>query len=82
MMHDRAAGTAPPLSPRGIELVVPKGPDTDAFRTLTGERPRKGTRLDAARAKARVAIARRQVRLRPGLRDYADGGNGSIAKGG
>jgi hypothetical protein len=52
-----------------------------------GREARKGTELDAARANARAAIAatglpRRQVRLRPGLRDYADGSNWPIAKGG
>ena len=56
-MHGKAAVLAPPLAALGIEIVVPEGLDTDAFGTFTGERARTGTMLDAARAKARAAIA-------------------------
>lgn len=56
-MHGKAAAIAPPLAGLGITVVVPDGLDTDAFGTFTGERPRAGTMLDAARAKARAAIA-------------------------
>ena len=37
-------------------IVVPKGIDTDRYGTFTGEIPRHGTMLDAARAKALAAI--------------------------
>lgn len=40
----------------GIQLRVAPGVDTDALGTFTGEMPRAGTMLDAARAKARLAI--------------------------
>lgn len=55
-MHGKAAAIAPPLAALGIAVIVPEGLDTDAFGTFTGERPRVGTMLDAARAKARGAI--------------------------
>ncbi len=56
-MHGKAAAIAPPLARLGITLVVPEGLDTDRFGTFTGETPRRGTMDDAARAKARAAIA-------------------------
>jgi len=54
-MHGKEATIAPPLSPLGISLIVPAGLDTDAFGTFTGERSRRGSMLDAARAKAQAA---------------------------
>ncbi|MCU0903616.1 MAG: hypothetical protein MUE83_07050 [Tabrizicola sp.] len=56
-MHGKAAAIAPPLSRLGIRVIVPEKLDTDVFGTFTGETPRQGTMLDAARAKARAAIA-------------------------
>ena len=56
-MHGKAAAIAPPLARIGITLVVPDGLDTDRFGTFTAEIPRVGTMEDAARAKARAAIA-------------------------
>ncbi len=54
-MHGKAAAVEPPLSRLGIRLVVPEGLDTDRFGTFTGEVPRAGTMIEAARAKARAA---------------------------
>jgi hypothetical protein len=56
-MHGKEAAIAPPLARLGIELVVPAGFDTDRFGTFTGEIARAGNMEDAARAKARAAIA-------------------------
>lgn len=56
-MHGKAAAIAPPLAALKIAVMVPDGLDTDAFGTFTGERAREGTLLDAARAKARAAMA-------------------------
>ena len=56
-MHGKAAAIAPPLARLGITLVVPEGLNTDQFGTFTAETPRTGTMEDAARAKARAAIA-------------------------
>jgi len=56
-MHGKAAAIAPPLARLGITLVVPDGLDTDRFGTFTAEVPRAGTMDDAARAKARSAVA-------------------------
>ena len=46
----------PPLAALGITLVRPEI-DTDRFGTFTAETPRLGTMADAARAKAKAAIA-------------------------
>ncbi|MFN4184849.1 MAG: DUF6671 family protein [Hyphomonas sp.] len=56
-MHGKAAASAPPLARLGIALTVPEGLDTDRFGTFTGEVPRAGTMVEAARAKALAAIA-------------------------
>jgi len=56
-MHHKAAAIEPPLARLGITLAVPEGLDTDRFGTFTAETPRAGTIEDAARAKARAAIA-------------------------
>lgn len=55
-MHGKAVALGPPLSRLGITLVVPEGLDTDRFGTFTGEVPRAGTMIEAARAKALAAI--------------------------
>ncbi|HHZ08464.1 MAG TPA: hypothetical protein GX405_06750 [Rhizobiales bacterium] len=56
-MHGKAAAIAPPLARLGIAVVVPEGLDTDRFGTFTGEVPRAGSMIEAARAKAQAAIA-------------------------
>lgn len=40
----------------GAELVTPPDLDTDRFGTFTGEAPRRGPAVEAARAKARLAM--------------------------
>lgn len=55
--HKKEEAIAPPLARLGITLVVPPDLDTDRFGTFTGERPRAGTMLDAARAKAMAAAS-------------------------
>lgn len=40
----------------GAELVTPPDLDTDQFGTFSGERPRRGSAIEAVRAKARIAI--------------------------
>lgn len=56
-MHGKAAAVQPPLRRLGIGLVVPEAFDSDRFGTFTGEVPRQGTMVEAARAKARAAAA-------------------------
>lgn len=58
-MHDKERAIAPPLC-RWFDMTVTKAPgvDTDALGTFTGEIARKGTIIDAARQKAKWAIAR------------------------
>lgn len=56
-MHGKAAAIGPSLARLGIDLVVPQGLDTDRFGTFTGEMPRAGTMVDAARRKAEAAMA-------------------------
>jgi hypothetical protein len=56
-MHDKHVAIGKPFAVRlGAELVVPSGLDTDCFGTFTGEVERYGNMLDAARAKAELAI--------------------------
>lgn len=55
-MHGKEQVLRPPFAAIGIELVLPHGLDTDQFGTFTRDRPRAGTMLDAARAKAEAAI--------------------------
>lgn len=55
-MHGKEAILAPPLAELGIGLRV-ADIDTDRFGTFTAETPRAGDMLQAARAKARAAIA-------------------------
>ena len=40
----------------GADLLTPPGLDTDRFGTFTGEVPRQGAAIEAARAKARLAM--------------------------
>ncbi|MCS6986028.1 MAG: hypothetical protein NZM40_01045 [Sphingomonadaceae bacterium] len=54
-MHAKERAIAPALARIGIEVVVPCGFDTDRFGTFTGDIPRAGTMVEAARAKAREA---------------------------
>jgi hypothetical protein len=56
-MHGKEAALAPPLARLGIALVRPDDLDTDRFGTFTGEVARAGSMTDAARAKARAAMA-------------------------
>lgn len=62
-MHGKAAAIAPPLARLGIAVEVPAGLDTDRFGTFTGEVPRAGTMVEAARAKAKTAIAASGLRV-------------------
>lgn len=56
-MHAKEQAMAQPFERiLGAEVVVPAGIDTDAFGTFTGEIERKGAMIDAARAKARLAM--------------------------
>ena len=56
-MHGKERVLRPSFAEIGIELVMPSDLDTDQFGTFTRERPREGTMLDAARAKAIGAMA-------------------------
>jgi hypothetical protein len=58
-MHRKERAIAPPLC-HWFDMAVTTAPgiDTDALGTFTGEVERKGTMVDAARAKAKLAIAR------------------------
>jgi hypothetical protein len=63
-MHGKERVLVPPLSAAlGLVAVTPTGFDTDVFGKFTGEIARLGTPLDAARAKARAAMARCGTRL-------------------
>lgn len=53
--HGKGPAIARTLQPLGIAVVVLDSVDTDAFGTFAGEKPRAGSALDAARAKARAA---------------------------
>lgn len=58
-MHEKERAIAHPLC-QWFDMTVTRAPgvDTDALGTFTGEIARKGTMLDAARQKAKWAIAR------------------------
>lgn len=56
-MHEKETVIAPAFARIGVSVVVPAGFDTDQFGTFAGEISRTGTMKDAARAKARAAIA-------------------------
>lgn len=56
-MHAKERAIAPPfMRMLGAKIVLPSRIDTDSFGTFTGEVERKGTMLEAARAKARLAM--------------------------
>lgn len=56
-MHGKEAVIAPILEKAlGVEIIVPKDFDTDRFGTFTGDIPRAGNQLEAARLKARAAL--------------------------
>jgi hypothetical protein len=58
-MHGKERALAPPLCQWfGMTVTTVPGIDTDALGTFTGEIARKGTMLDAARVKARLALER------------------------
>lgn len=63
-LHRKDTAVRPALK-RCLDLAVtaPDGIDTDALGTFTGETPRVGTMLDAARAKARLAMAATGLKL-------------------
>lgn len=56
-MHGKEAVIGPRLSALGLTSLVPENFDTDRFGTFTGEVKRVGTQLEAARQKARAAMA-------------------------
>jgi hypothetical protein len=56
-MHQKETVIAPAFARMGVSIVVPADFDTDQFGTFSGEVSRTGTMKDAARAKARAAIA-------------------------
>lgn len=55
-MHGKEQVLKLPLAAIGIELVLPSSLDTDQFGTFTRDRPRAGSMLEAARAKAQAAM--------------------------
>lgn len=55
-MHGKEQVLKPHLAAIGIELILPSGLDTDQFGTFTRDRPRAGSMLEAARAKAQAAM--------------------------
>jgi DNA-directed RNA polymerase subunit RPC12/RpoP len=58
-MHGKEAAVTPALSRLlGVTVERAADVDTDALGTFTGEIPRAGDMLEAARAKARLAVAR------------------------
>lgn len=55
-MHGKERVLQPSFAAIDIELVIPGDFDTDQFGTFTRDRPRPGTMLEAARAKAEAAM--------------------------
>lgn len=55
-MHGKEQVLQSPFADIGMQLVTPSSFDTDQFGTFTRDRPRAGTMLDAARAKAEAAM--------------------------
>ena len=63
-LHSKATVIGPVLDRWfGVRLIVAPEIDTDALGTFTGEIPRKGNMLDAARAKAKLAIEKTGAEL-------------------
>lgn len=54
--HGKERVIGPALASLGVSLELAAGIDTDRYGTFTRERPRTGTQLDAARAKAGAAL--------------------------
>jgi hypothetical protein len=61
--HGKEAALGPALREIGCVLHVVSGFDTDELGTFTREIPRRGTQLEAAREKARLALAKGGARL-------------------
>jgi hypothetical protein len=56
-MHQKERAIAPPLAERiGLQVLTPRGLNTDQLGTFTGETPRAGTIEEAAIAKARLGM--------------------------
>jgi hypothetical protein len=63
-MHEKERVVAPVLSLwLGLRVERAEGIDTDALGTFSGEIPRAGDMVEAARAKARLAMARSGARI-------------------
>lgn len=62
-MHGKAGAIAPRLEALGLKVETVEGLDTDRFGTFTGEIERAGDMLQAARAKARAALALTEAEL-------------------
>ena len=63
-MHGKETVIAPILEQAfGMRLTVASGINTDALGTFSGEIAREGTMLDAARAKAQLALARTKAQF-------------------
>ena len=56
-MHGKETALVPAFARLGVDLVVAPGVDTDRFGSFDGMTPRAGTMEEAARAKARAAMA-------------------------
>lgn len=56
-MHRKEEVIGPALAPLGLALNVCSGLDTDRFGTFSGEVPRAGSQLEAARAKIMAAFS-------------------------
>ena len=56
-MHAKEQAIAPPLRRLGLSLVVPRGLDTDALGTFSGEVERPGSPFAVAIRKARLGMA-------------------------
>lgn len=55
-IHGKERALSASFAAIGIDLVLPSALDTDQFGTFTRDRPRSGTMLEAARAKAQAAM--------------------------
>jgi len=61
-MHGKERAVERPLARvLGASVLVPSGINTDLFGTFTGDIPRAGTMIEAARSKALLAIARTEL---------------------
>jgi len=63
-MHGKEKVIAPVLEEKtGMQCITPNGFDTDRFGTFTGEIARSGNQLEAARKKAREALAHSKTEI-------------------